>query len=566
MDKIYEHIVTTYNTSFYKDNNSLDPINIALFGDDDLSFTAKSLGTEKHPHFEYDNKKCPLNDEESFVENYANPLCSVETTRRIVCVEKNDEKVSLKLFYYVRARRVGKPYFVKSTALHFITYNYKTNSLYTGSLINYHLKRKCRKSLRRVSLAENLIENFQGKIKGFFNNSFFNGTVVMDKYDTSIPIKKFVDAIPDVKEFDPEPKYTLYKHILTSGGIKLPNNWKQLIEVYPQPKKRHYKKVGFKYVDAFMAIRNMSGDKLKRVLHTVSRFNVTTYDWSFKLFGGDFMLSLPDSELKLIMECVVEAHHIITPEELGLTKSELKNIYNIFKEVCVGNIDFTTLMDHFHFKSKLLKYQTVKWKSKTLNEFIDEHDEWSKLILSYTKGTTTRRYGREFVGSVEIPITVNGEIYYPKVLTNSDEYNNESTVQTNCVRTYVDRPDCFIVSLRKGELNSLERLTNEYALTVVDDELKITRVQTKAKRNSEPDISWLDALLILDGKVNDLHKRKLFRLPQKDVEFKLGLGKHAEAIIYKYDNYSTIIWDEKLAEMGLHGSMSNYQFEFDDLP
>jgi len=167
---------------------------------------------------------------------------------------------------------------------------------------------------------------------------------------------------------------------------------------------------------------------------------------------------------------------------------------------------------------------------------------------------------------VEIPITVNGEIYYPKVLTNSDEYNNESTVQTNCVRTYVDRPDCFIVSLRKGGLDSHERLTNEYALTVVDDELKITRVQTKAKRNSEPDISWLDALLILDGKVNDLHKRKLFTLPQKDVEFKLGLGKHAEAIIYKYDNYSTIIWDEKLAEMGLHGSISNYQYEFDDLP
>jgi hypothetical protein len=178
----------------------------------------------------------------------------------------------------------------------------------------------------------------------------------------------------------------------------------------------------------------------------------------------------------------------------------------------------------------------------------------------------TRRYGRDFTNIIEEPISVNGEVYYPKLLTNTDEYNNESTVQTNCVRTYIERPDCFIISLRKGDLNSDERLTNEFALSVIKDELKIKRVQTKAKRNSQPDISWSEVLDMLDDKVENLRKRKLFSLPEKDIEYKLGLGKHSEAIIYNNDNYSTIIWDDKLAEIEIHNYTFFPEHEFDDLP
>ena len=181
MEKIYEHIVTTYNTDFYKNFNSLEPIQVkgeGLFGDDDWSYTAKSIGTKKHPHFEYDTTKGSLKDEESFTENYGNPLCGVQMSRRILCVERTDEKVAIKLFFYTRLRKPGKPYFVKSTVLHFITYNYKTNSLYTGSLTDYHLKKKCRKSLRRVSLAEDVIEQFKERIKGFFHSSFVGGEIV----------------------------------------------------------------------------------------------------------------------------------------------------------------------------------------------------------------------------------------------------------------------------------------------------------------------------------------------------------------------------------------------------
>ena len=383
--------------------------------------------------------------------------------------------------------------------------------------------------------------------------------------DINLPIRKFIDSIPDINEYDDDDvKYSLYKHLLVTGGIKLPNNWKTLIEAFPQPKKPDYNKVGFKYVDAFMLIRDMKGDKLKRVLHTVNHFNMASYDFAVKLFGTKFIIGRPDNEIKLIIENQTYFGEWYTKTEF--TESELKNVYKIYLEACLGNTDFSTIVDHVNFKNKLLKLQPVKWKSKTLNGFIDEHDEWSKLISSYTNGVITRRYGRSFVNLIEEPISVNGEVYYPKLLTNTDEYNNESTIQTNCVRTYIDRPDCFIISLRKGDLNSGERLTNEFTLSVIKDDLKIKRVQTKAKRNSQPDISWSDVLDILDEKVENLRKEKLFTLPEKDVEYKLGLGKHSEAIIYNTGNYSTIMWDDRLSEMELYNYTFFPEHDFDDLP
>jgi hypothetical protein len=351
---------------------------------------------------------------------------------------------------------------------------------------------------------------------------------------------------------------------LVTGGVKLPNNWKTFIEAFPQPKKPDYKKVGFKYVDAFMLVRDMKGDKLKRVLHTILSYNATSYEFAIKLFGEKFIIGRPDNELKLIFENKTYFGEWHTKTEF--TESELKNMYRIYLEAWLGNTDFSTIIDHVNFKNRLMKLQPVKWKSKTLNGFIEEHDEWSKLISSYTNGIITRRYGRDFTNIIEEPISVNGEVYYPKLLTNTDEYNNESTVQTNCVRTYVERPDCFIISLRKGDLNSDERLTNEFALSVIKDELKIKRVQTKAKRNSQPDITWSDVLNILDDKVENLRKRKLFSLPEKDIEYKLGLAKHSEAIIYNNDNYSTIIWDDKLADIELHKYTFFPEHDFDDLP
>mgnify|MGYP003346574823 FL=1 len=123
MEKIYEHINTSYNTSFFQNFNSLEPIQVNGLDEEKWEYFVRVIGTKKHPHFSYDETKGSFSDEKTFTENYGNPLCQVEMTRRVVCVEKTDQKISLKLFIYSRGRKPGKPYFTKSTALYFLTYN-----------------------------------------------------------------------------------------------------------------------------------------------------------------------------------------------------------------------------------------------------------------------------------------------------------------------------------------------------------------------------------------------------------------------------------------------------------
>ena len=109
-----------YGTNFYLDFNSLDPKESIdeIFGEKYFS-TAKSMGSAKHPHFEFDDSRPPSKDENVFEENYGNPLCGVSFQRRMLTIERSDKKVSIKLFYYSRTRKVGKPYFIKKTSLNF---------------------------------------------------------------------------------------------------------------------------------------------------------------------------------------------------------------------------------------------------------------------------------------------------------------------------------------------------------------------------------------------------------------------------------------------------------------
>ena len=84
---------------------------------------------------------------------------------------------------------------------------------------------------------ENPIDNFRTKINNFFKNMSFWETMSDTDLDINLPIRKFIDSIPDINEYDDDDdvKYSLYKHLLVTGGIKLPNNWKTLIESFPQP-------------------------------------------------------------------------------------------------------------------------------------------------------------------------------------------------------------------------------------------------------------------------------------------------------------------------------------------
>jgi hypothetical protein len=314
----------------------------------------------------------------------------------------------------------------------------------------------------------------------------------------------------------------LYKFILDKRGVKLPNNWLSFKDSPIQPKKVDYKKNDFKYIDALMKIHNLSGDKIKRVLHQVNSFNINTWNSVVSLFGLDYLKTKNDNFIKEIFETSYSQHSGFFLPEL-FTKKELDNSFEIFKQSLLGDIDPFTFFDHVRFYIKLKGYgEKIKWNSRTYTEFNEEHLIWSDLYSSYTRGKFKRIYSQSFVDLFDTKIVLEDE-YFPVILLDSTDYNNESAVQSNCVRTYVDRAASVIISLRKGSNTSDVRASIEYLINTDDNEkIKLKRIQTLGKYNYHLDETWNEPIKMLDKMVSNYLKTKVFDLPKLEKETKKG--------------------------------------------
>ena len=290
---------------------------------------------------------------------------------------------------------------------------------------------------------------------------------------------------------------------MDAQGTKVPNNWFELMNTYPQPKKKDLVKCGYKYIDALMKVHQLTGDKVKRVLHNVKSFdNPNIFKNACDIFGEKFILNQPDE----FVQNLLEQCQPIFNKNIGkglLTKKEFSNFFEIYKLYQKKLINYNVIEDHFRFYRLLDQMEPVKWLSRTHDEFVQEHYDWSEKYNHYTNGDFNRIYNQEFVDKVnEVILTKDGP-YYPEVLTTSKRYNNESSFQSNCVKTYVRRIDSLLISMRRGQGETEERASIEYRITLpsLHNTFDLARVQTLGKRNDRLDESWNDALIKLDNKI-----------------------------------------------------------------
>jgi hypothetical protein len=524
-EELFNYTVKRYNVTEYSDTNPIRPLKKEV--EDDFWGTIEtSLSSGRHtsytPWGDY-TFNSDYDTEEKFVEHYANPLAQLFFNRVIVCVTKENDKVSFKTFSYIKRRRVAGKWFKVQTNCKFITFNYKTNALYTGSLDNYHLKRKCRKRVSRVLFNNDPINNMRRYLRDSLNT-------IVDKDKVDIPtiinqvISTFVNAIPGTELYaDLLPEQRIYKRYLDAQGTKVPNNWFELMNTYPQPKKKDLVKCGYKYIDALMKVHQLTGDKVKRVLHNVKSFdNPNIFKNACDIFGEKFILNQPDE----FVQNLLEQCQPIFNKNIGkglLPKKEFFNFFEIYKLYQKKLINHNVIEDHFRFYRLLDQMEPVKWTSRTHDEFVQEHYDWSEKYNHYTNGDFTRIYNQEFVDKVnEVILTKDGP-YFPEVLTTSKRYNNESFFQNNCVKTYVKRVGSVLISLRRGEGETEERASIEIEVTplVWPDEMyfNLRRVQTLGKRNSRLDNSWDDVLGKLDERIEYIVREKLFDTLQIGGEF-----------------------------------------------
>jgi len=462
-------------------------------------------------------KKQIYTGEEHFVKQITNPLYYLSHRRLTIVVTKKDDKVTLKYFVYHRIKDVGKTYYKVGTSCVYYTYNYKKNLLYSGSITNYHKKRKFSKSVRVFDFGHEIYMDFIVRITYLINDiteyKTINNSVPVDAFRT------FVSNIPNINYWteDSVLKYSdrsIHKTFLLSRNVKLSDNWWLFSCRYPQPKTKHFKEISDKYLDVIMKLNNLSGDKIKRVLHKLkSNFNLELFQWAVGMFGNNYIVHKPDDIIVNIFQSKVYPNEFISFEDIK-SKKERDNIFDIFMLVVEGEINSQTFYDHFRFYERIKIFEEIKWKSKNYDEFKEEHLDWAEKHDFYTKGTFKRIYSDSFVSYIEKPINDGDDVYYPKVLTTSLEYNRESLVQSNCVKGYIQRPNDFIVSLRKNNLESEVRATIEFRVGEINKNIEFLRVQTLGRFNKNLGNDWNRPIQMLEGKIVMALHLELFNLPK----------------------------------------------------
>lgn len=482
----------------------------------------KELPTPKRPLFIYESTV--MNNEEFYVENYGNPLCTVVQDTMTVVIEEEGDKISLKLFYGYRRRIRGVKYFKVIKNVDYITVNRKTGDVYVGYLHGYQNKRKFSKKLRRNYFADGILSGFKVKLRSCFN---INNFIVED-------VNMFLNNVIDVftnkidgnvyKDLDDDERLFLF--YLKKRGIKFPSNFKVYRDLLIGPIiRKKLKKNGGKLVDAFMEVNNLKGKILKSALHECSRINIEVYKYAVEVFGQDRL----NQDEGVIVKLLSSMNYVNSPQYKNrikelMTPSELDRYYKIFKKVYASEegYDIYTLSDHVRMYVQLKNYgENVKWMADSFDRdsYHNEHLDWTDTIQHYRDGDYTRIYPKI------IDEMLSNEIdgYVPVLLKTSEQYNEESSSQSNCVKGYISKVGSIIISLRKGG----ERATIEYKIGLINEQEHIGRVQTLGKYNKPLSDDWNDVLLKLDNIMLSYGKHKEFRLPDIIKETKNGMKVHS---------------------------------------
>ena len=499
---------------------------------------------EERPDSRYSDKR-PLflvdtihNEEKTYVENYGNPICTVRKEYVMVVIERDEDKIAMKLFYGGKIRTKGTKYFQVNKNVEYITVNIKTGDVYSGYLKGFQKKRNYSKKIRRNYFMESSLDGMKSKIRNYLNlykieNSTSIATDLVNRFIDEIDKNRYEDLTIDDR---------LFKFYLDKRGVKYPNNFGAYKTHLIGPSiRKKLKKNGGKLVDAFMDEFKLQGKILKKSLHECKRLNLETYNYAKEMFGDDRLNQDPG-----VIVSLLETINHVNNQQSGtslkelMANSELDRYYKAFKEVFVNlNMDTYTLADHIRMYLELRRYGLeVKWMTDGTDRdtFHNEHLDWTDKLSHYKKGTYIRIYPEILHKLLSKKI---GDCL-PVLLTTSEEYNEESLTQSNCVKGYVSRPESIIISLRNGN----DRATIEYRVSQPLDNLDIKRVQSLGKFNKSLSSDWEEVLLNLDKIMLCFIKDKNFELVKviKENGLRMKIESGSEWVPNAWGG-TTLTWD-----------------------
>ena len=466
------------------------------------------------------------NEQDVFIKNYANILTYVNKSYFLFLVEKCDNKVSMKLFRGERNRKVGKKFFKVTKYLNYLTVNLVSGDVYHGFLDNYHSKKNVRKKIYKNDFRSEPLNQILSILKNNWNlicNSNMDNSETTNKLKMTEATMCFLNEIykGEVDEMLYENKLSfneiLFKYYLDKKKIKYPNNFYSFhFHLYGKEFRTLLKKNENKLVETFMKYHNISGKKIKRALHQSKKLNISLYKEAIEMFGENWINQESNDTLVELLNSHLSPQFKNDSVLSFATHEEMKKIYLIFKEVYIRQtMDSWTFRDHLRMYASLKNYgeTDIKWTcSYQGTKFMNEHYDWSEKLSFYQNGVYFRSYPSYFYDILQTKRETNAGVYFPVLLDSTNNYNEESQTQSNCVKGYVGKPGSIIISLRKNSSSSDERATIEYKIHKEKntDSVLFSRVQTLGRFNNFLDSTWDDVLLSMD---------KLFEETINDVRF-----------------------------------------------
>jgi hypothetical protein len=323
----------------------------------------------------------------------------------------------------------------------------------------------------------------------------------------------------------------LYKLYLKDNNISYPDSVNQFTVI--QMSKKELKKYS-NVVKYFMDESGLKGKKVREILNKSPNIGFKVLVEVFHNMKVDYFSKIRESfftdDNNFLYHKYYNNRDFKKVRTFDLSNEDRKRVVNLINTD--SEINWTIIKDHFFIIEKLKNYgEDFKMKFNNRDEFNEEHYHITELLESYKDGKISRFNGEEFKNELEKVIEYGNQTHYPILLLNSTQYNEESKTQSNCVRTYIDKPENFIVSVRKDNIYSDDRITVEYQIMLNG----LNRVQSRKKFNQTTD--EYDELILrqLDMRLNKLFDDGVFQLTKMVKEFNNGnfIEKEAKYLLGK---------------------------------
>lgn len=455
--------------------------------------------------------------EDYWKKNSFNLLVHALVRRVTIVLSKNEKKNQIKLsvFGFMKGKKTGKKYYWKTSDNIHLSFNTKINDFFVitqtkrgtkwvNTITRNNFKGVSKQLLTLPGIIEGLLladdrEKFEDSRDDIANA--WQDTLIKLQQELNISEKWLKTKFPT----------NILKHIvlpwfLSKKQIKLPNNWRDLIESH-YPGMRILRKYKMNLGKAVLHHRDIYSKYANKLLNTVKDFNIWTYKRFFDTFGRH--------DIKKLSKSLFEKEDSYTNISEGvidkLTPQEKNNLISLFNKTLTEDLQFNDVNDHVNLKERLfLKGIKVKLNSTNQEEFDNEHLDWStQLAEAQRTREITYIYNPLFVEEVEKPIVYNKNTYSPYILKNDIEYNEEGTYQRHCVGSYIDRYSSDIISIRK---DNGKRITLEYKIDPISK--KTYCVQSRLKFNAKPDEEWKEVMKVLDLTISRLNEERLYVNPE----------------------------------------------------